>query len=119
DERTASPVQYYRKLPRDIAEGPVFIVDPMLATGGSAAKASGELRAIGCKRIQMICLVAAPEGIRRMHEADPNVKVNVAAIDEKLNERFFIVPGLGDAGDRIFGTACRLFAPPRAGVFAA
>ncbi|MFO0827899.1 MAG: uracil phosphoribosyltransferase [Phycisphaerales bacterium] len=105
DERTAKPVEYYRKLPRDVAEGPVFIVDPMLATGGSAAKAVADLRAIGCKQIQMICLVAAPEGIRRMQDADREVIVNTAAIDERLNERHFIVPGLGDAGDRIFGTA--------------
>ncbi|MDZ4829217.1 MAG: uracil phosphoribosyltransferase [Phycisphaerae bacterium] len=105
DEHTATPVEYYRKLPRDVAAGPVFLVDPMLATGGSAAKAVADLRSIGCKRLQMICLVAAPEGIRRMQDADPDVIVNAAAIDERLNERFFIVPGLGDAGDRIFGTA--------------
>ncbi len=105
DEATASPVEYYRKLPKDVSAGPVFIVDPMLATGGSAVKAVSDLRQIGCKRVQMICLVAAPEGLRRMAEADPEVMVNTAAIDEKLNERRFIVPGLGDAGDRIFGTA--------------
>lgn len=105
DERTAQPVEYYRKLPPDVAEGPVFLVDPMLATGGSAAKAVADLRSIGCKRIQMICLVAAPEGLRRMAQADAEVVVNAAAIDERLNERCYIVPGLGDAGDRIFGTA--------------
>jgi uracil phosphoribosyltransferase len=105
DERTASPVEYYRKLPKDVDAGPVFIVDPMLATGGSAARAVGDLRSLGCRVIQMICLVAAPEGLRRMAEADPGVVINAAAIDERLNERKFIVPGLGDAGDRIFGTA--------------
>lgn len=105
DEATASPVEYYRKLPRDVAAGPVFIVDPMLATGGSAAKAVADLRALGCRHVQMICLVAAPEGIRRMAEADDQLVVNVAAIDDRLNDRKFIVPGLGDAGDRIFGTA--------------
>lgn len=105
DEATATPVEYYRKLPRDVASGPVFIVDPMLATGGSAAKAVADLRSLGCKHVQMICLVAAPEGIRRMQAADDQLVVNVAAIDDRLNERKFIVPGLGDAGDRIFGTA--------------
>jgi uracil phosphoribosyltransferase len=105
DEATASPVEYYRKLPHDIASGPVFIVDPMLATGGSAAKAVADLRSMGCRSVQMICLVAAPDGIRRMREADEHLIVNVAAIDDRLNERKFIVPGLGDAGDRIFGTA--------------
>lgn len=105
DESTAKPVEYYRKLPSDIASGPVFIVDPMLATGGSAAKATIDLRSGGCRSIQMICLVAAPEGLRRMHEIDSDVIVNAAALDERLNERAFIVPGLGDAGDRIFGTA--------------
>lgn len=105
DERTATPVEYYRKLPRDVAEGPVFIVDPMLATGGSAAKAVADLRSLGCRSVEMICLVAAPEGLARMASADPELVVNAAAIDERLNERKFIIPGLGDAGDRIFGTA--------------
>ncbi len=105
DEATASPIEYYRKLPRDISAGPVFVVDPMLATGGSAAKAVADLRALGCDRVQMICLVAAPEGLRRMCGADPDLIVNTAAVDDRLNERKFIVPGLGDAGDRIFGTA--------------
>ncbi|MBL9147912.1 MAG: uracil phosphoribosyltransferase [Phycisphaerae bacterium] len=105
DESTAKPVEYYRKLPHDIAKGPVFVVDPMLATGGSAAKAIADLRDAGCSRIQMICLVAAPEGVRRLLAADKDVIVNTAALDERLNERSFIVPGLGDAGDRIFGTA--------------
>ncbi|MDZ4754888.1 MAG: uracil phosphoribosyltransferase [Phycisphaerae bacterium] len=105
DEATAMPVEYYCKLPRDVASGPVFIVDPMLATGGSAAKAVADLRSIGCAQIQMICLVAAPEGIRRMRECDSDVMVNTASVDERLNDRKFIVPGLGDAGDRIFGTA--------------
>jgi uracil phosphoribosyltransferase len=105
DEATASPVEYYRKLPRDVASGPVFVVDPMLATGGSAAKAVADLRALGCSHVQMICLVAAPEGLKRMCDADASLVVNTAAIDERLNERKFIVPGLGDAGDRIFGTA--------------
>jgi uracil phosphoribosyltransferase len=105
DETTASPVEYYRKLPRDIAAGPVLVVDPMLATGGSAIKAVSDLRSLGCNRVQMLCLVAAPEGLRRMCSADPDLIVNTAAIDDRLNERKFIVPGLGDAGDRIFGTA--------------
>jgi len=104
DEETSRPIEYYRKVPKDVADGPVFLVDPMLATGGSAAKAIEDLKAIGCTRIQLICLVAAPEGVRTVVEAHPDAVVSVAAIDEKLNELRYIVPGLGDAGDRIFGT---------------
>jgi len=104
DEETSRPIEYYRKVPKDVADGPVFLVDPMLATGGSAAKAIEDLKAIGCKRIQLICLVAAPEGVRTVIEAHPDAVVSVAAIDDKLNELRYIVPGLGDAGDRIFGT---------------
>lgn len=104
DEKTAKPVTYYSKLPPDIAIGPAIIVDPMLATGGSAVHAVEILKERGVKDIQLVCLVAAPEGVRAMHEAHPDVPLHIAAIDERLNERFYIVPGLGDAGDRIFGT---------------
>jgi uracil phosphoribosyltransferase len=104
DEASSRPVEYYRKLPKDVTAGPVFLVDPMLATGGSAVKAIEDLKAIGCTRIQLICLVAAPEGVRAVATAHPDAMLSVAAIDERLNEHHYIVPGLGDAGDRIFGT---------------
>lgn len=104
DEKTAKPVTYYAKMPVDIARGPAIVVDPMLATGGSAIHAVELLREKGVRDIQLVCLVAAPEGIRAMHAAHPDVMIHVASIDERLNERFYIVPGLGDAGDRIFGT---------------
>ena len=103
-EKTAKPVTYYAKMPADIANGPAIVVDPMLATGGSAVHAVALLREKGVRDIQLVCLVAAPEGIRAMQSAHPDVMIHVASVDERLNERFYIVPGLGDAGDRIFGT---------------
>jgi uracil phosphoribosyltransferase len=99
------PVEYYAKFPADIAEGPVLVIDPMLATGGSAAHAVGILKARGCADIKLICLVCAPAGVKRMLDAHPDVIVYAAALDRELNERGYILPGLGDAGDRIFGTA--------------
>lgn len=104
NEETHEPVVYYCKLPVDIQERKVVVTDPMLATGGSAVDAISMLKERGCKHIRMMCLVAAPEGIIRVHQAHPDVKIYVAAVDEKLNEDAYIVPGLGDAGDRIFGT---------------
>ena len=104
DEATAQPVTYYAKFPPNIADGPVILVDPMLATGGSAAHAVALLKERGCSDIRLVCLVAAPEGIAALHAAHPDLPIHVAAVDERLNERFYIVPGLGDAGDRIFGT---------------
>ena len=104
DPETAEPVEYYCKLPADCNEREVFVVDPMLATGGSASAAIQMLKDHGCTRIRMMCIIAAPEGIRRMQEEHPDVDLYVAALDEKLNDHCYIVPGLGDAGDRIFGT---------------
>jgi len=104
DEESLDPVSYYCRLPDDIAKGPVFLVDPMLASGGSAAAAVKVLRDLGCSDIRLICLVAAPEGVRAMHEAAPDVPVSTAALDRQLNEAGYILPGLGDAGDRMFGT---------------
>lgn len=104
DERSLLPVAYYSKYPGDIAAGPVLIVDPMLATGGSACHAVAELKLRNCTDIQLVCLVAAPEGVQRMLDTHPEVTVHVAALDRELNDRGYIMPGLGDAGDRIFGT---------------
>jgi uracil phosphoribosyltransferase len=104
DERTLRPTVYLKRLPRDIEAGPVILVDPMLATGGSASEAVHILRAAGAKDLRMICLVAAPEGIRRMGKDHPDLTIYTAAIDERLNEHGFICPGLGDAGDRMYGT---------------
>lgn len=104
DERTLQPAVYLRRLPRDLAAGPVILVDPMLATGGSAAEAVHILREAGATDLRMICLVAAPEGIRRMRQAHPDLTIYTAAIDRQLNEHGFICPGLGDAGDRMYGT---------------
>ncbi|MFM1805056.1 MAG: Uracil phosphoribosyltransferase [Planctomycetota bacterium] len=104
DEASAKPITYYAKFPPNMADGPVILVDPMLATGGSAAHAVSLLKEKGCGDIRLMCLVAAPEGIVALHKTHPELPIHVAAIDEKLNERFYIVPGLGDAGDRIFGT---------------
>ena len=98
------PVEYYCKLPKDIAERDVFVLDPMLATGGSAIDAIGQIKKRGAKHIKFIGLIAAPEGLKALHEAHPDVDIYVAAQDEKLNENGYIIPGLGDAGDRIFGT---------------
>ena len=104
DPETLKPIEYYCKLPADCAEREVFVVDPMLATGGSSVAAISMLKEHGCKNIHFMCIIAAPEGIRAMHEAHPDVDVYVGALDEKLNDHGYIVPGLGDAGDRIFGT---------------
>ena len=104
DPKTLKPVEYYCKLPQDIHEREMIIVDPMLATGGSAIAAIDVLKAKGAKNIKLVNLVAAPEGIREVQKYHNDVDIFVAAIDEKLNEHGYIVPGLGDAGDRIFGT---------------
>ena len=104
DPQTLAPVEYYCKLPEDCAEREVFVVDPMLATGGSAVEAIHMLKDRGVKNIRFMCIIAAPEGADAMKEAHPDVDVYIGALDEKLNEHGYIVPGLGDAGDRIFGT---------------
>ena len=101
---TLKPVEYYCKLPADCAEREVFVVDPMLATGGSAAEAIGEMKKRGCKHIKLMCIIGAPEGVQVMQTEHPDVDIYVAALDDHLNEHGYIVPGLGDAGDRIFGT---------------
>ncbi len=104
DPETHMPVEYYCKLPADSAEREVFVVDPMLATGGSASAAIQMLKDKGCKKIHFMCIIAAPEGVKVLQEAHPDVDIYIGALDEKLNENAYIVPGLGDAGDRIFGT---------------
>ena len=104
DEETLKPVEYFCKLPEDIAEREVIVVDPMLATGGSAIDAVTLLKNKGAKNLKLACLIGAPEGIKAFTEAHPDVDVFIASIDEKLNEKGYIVPGLGDAGDRLFGT---------------
>ena len=104
NEKTHEPVVYYCKLPEDINDRFVIVTDPMLATGGSSCDALQMLKDRGCTNIKLMCLVAAPEGIKKVQEAHPDVDIYVAAIDERLNENAYIVPGLGDAGDRIFGT---------------
>ncbi len=104
DPETHEPVEYYCKMPPDIAERDVLIVDPMLATGGSASAAISFLKNYGCKRITLMNIIAAPEGVAVIQKEHPDVDLYVAAVDEKLNEHAYIVPGLGDAGDRIFGT---------------
>ena len=104
DPKTLKPVEYYCKLPGDVEERTLIVVDPMLATGGSSAAALDLLKQKGAKSMILMCLVAAPEGIRLVNEAHPDVPVYVAAIDDHLNDKGYIVPGLGDAGDRIFGT---------------
>ena len=104
DPETLNPVEYYCKLPADIEERDVFVVDPMLATGGSAVDAISQLKKHGCKNIRFLCIIAAPVGLKRLQEAHPDVDSIVGSLDEKLNEIGYIVPGLGDAGDRIFGT---------------
>ena len=105
DEATLQPVTYYEKLPAAVSEGPVLLIDPMLATGGSACEAIRRLRSKGCRDLRLVCLVAAPPGVQRVHELDATIPIYTAALDEKLNERGYIVPGLGDAGDRLYGTA--------------
>lgn len=104
NEETLKPVIYLKRLPKDIDAGPVLMVDPMLATGGSSSAAVTILKQAGAKDVRMICLVAAPEGIRRMREDHPDLMIYAAAIDERLDERGYIHPGLGDAGDRMYGT---------------
>ena len=104
DPETAEPVEYYCKLPADCANREVFVVDPMLATCGSAVAALQMLKDKGVKNIRFMCIIAAPEGVKRLQEAHPDVDLFIGALDERLNEKKYIVPGLGDAGDRIFGT---------------
>ncbi|MDE5680506.1 MAG: uracil phosphoribosyltransferase [Lachnospiraceae bacterium] len=104
DPETLNPVEYYCKLPADCAEREVFVVDPMLATGGSSVAAIQMLKEKGCKNIHFMCIIAAPEGVEKMKAAHPDVDMYIGAMDEKLNDHGYIVPGLGDAGDRIFGT---------------
>ena len=104
DPETLEPVEYYCKLPADCAQREVFVVDPMLATGGSSVAAIKLLKARGCKNIHFMCIIAAPEGVERMKKEHPDVDIYIGSLDEKLNEHGYIVPGLGDAGDRIFGT---------------
>ena len=104
DPETLEPVEYYCKLPADCANREVFVVDPMLATGGSSSAAIQMLKDKGVKNIRLMCIIAAPEGVKKMQEDHPDVDVYIGALDDHLNEHGYIVPGLGDAGDRIFGT---------------
>ncbi|RBW68719.1 uracil phosphoribosyltransferase [Bacillus taeanensis] len=104
DPKTLKPVEYYVKLPKDVEEREFIVIDPMLATGGSAVEAINAIKKRGATNIKLMCLVAAPEGVEMMQEAHPDVDIYLAAMDEKLNEKGYIVPGLGDAGDRLFGT---------------
>jgi len=104
DEETKEPVPYYCKLPTDISNGPVLLIDPMLATGGSASHAATLLKEHGCEDVQMVCLVTSPEGVCRMKEDHPGLQIFTASLDRCLNGCGYILPGLGDAGDRIFGT---------------
>ena len=104
DEETLEPVEYYVKLPDDLEERDAIVLDPMLATGNSSAAAISEVKKAGARTVTLVCLVAAPPGIERVHDEHPDVHVVCAAIDRGLNERGFIVPGLGDAGDRLYGT---------------
>ena len=104
NEKTLQPVEYYCKLPTDIEERQVLVLDPMLATGGSAAAAIDFIKQRGAKRIKFVCIIAAPTGIEALRKAHPDVDVFCGSVDEKLNENGYIVPGLGDAGDRLFGT---------------
>jgi len=105
DEETLRPIDYYSNIPVEVRDGLVFVVDPMLATGGSAAAAINHLKGRGARRIRFVCLVAAPEGVRRLAELHPDVDVYTASLDRALDENAYILPGLGDAGDRSFGTA--------------
>ena len=104
DPETLEPVEYYCKLPTDVEERDLIVVDPMLATGGSASAAIGFLKQRGAKSIKLVCLIAAPEGIARLQREHGDVDIYAAAVDEKLNDHGYIIPGLGDAGDRLFGT---------------
>lgn len=104
DHETHQPVEYYCKLPKDVEDRQVIVTDPMLATGGSAAAAIDFIKQRGAKRIKLMCIIAAPEGVEAIVQAHPDVEIYIGALDEKLNENKYIVPGLGDAGDRLFGT---------------
>jgi uracil phosphoribosyltransferase len=104
DPVTLQPVEYYCKLPSDATERELIVLDPMLATGGSSSAAIRFLKERGCKNIKLVCLIGAPEGIHRVQSEHPDVDIYIAAVDEKLNDHGYIVPGLGDAGDRLFGT---------------
>lgn len=104
DPQTLKPVEYYAKLPADVEERDFIIVDPMLATGGSAVEAINSLKKRGAKSIKFMCLIAAPEGVKAIQDEHPDVDIYIAALDEKLDDHGYIVPGLGDAGDRLFGT---------------
>lgn len=104
DPDTLQPVDYYCKLPADASERDMLIVDPMLATGGSAVEGINVVKRAGCKNIKLVCLIAAPEGIQVVQKAHPDVDIFVASVDQCLNDHGYIVPGLGDAGDRLFGT---------------
>ena len=104
DPETHQPVEYYCKLPPDVQDRLTIVVDPMLATGGSASDAITMLKNRGCQTIRLMCLVAAPEGVQKVQKEHPDVEIYVAALDEKLNDHAYIIPGLGDAGDRLFGT---------------
>lgn len=104
DHETLQPVEYYCKLPSDIEQRQVLVLDPMLATGGSSSAAISFIKKRGAKNIRLVCVIGAPEGVKAVQEAHPDVDIYVAALDEKLNENGYIIPGLGDAGDRLFGT---------------
>jgi len=104
DPETLNPVEYYCKLPYDAAERDIFVLDPMLATGGSAVAAIQFIKDKGVSRIHFMCLIAAPEGVKKVQDAHPDVDIYIAALDERLNDHGYIVPGLGDAGDRLYGT---------------
>ena len=104
DEETLKPVDYYSKFPRTLKRSLVFLIDPMLATGGSASAAITFMKQKKAKQIRLVCLVAAPEGVRRINDDHPDVAIYTASVDRRLNRRGYILPGLGDAGDRIFGT---------------
>lgn len=104
NEETLKPVEYYSKLPLDVDKRDIIVIDPMLATGGSACDAIENLKAKGCNSIRLLSIIAAPEGIKKLSETHPDVNITVAQLDEGLNENSYIVPGLGDAGDRLFGT---------------
>jgi uracil phosphoribosyltransferase len=104
DETTFEPVEYFYKLPKDADQRQIFVVDPMLATGGSAVSAISQLKSRGITKIHFLCIIAAPEGVKHFQEVHPDVDIYIGALDERLNENGYILPGLGDAGDRIYGT---------------
>ncbi|MFD2615494.1 uracil phosphoribosyltransferase [Paenibacillus gansuensis] len=104
DPETLQPVEYYVKLPTDVQQRELIVIDPMLATGGSAIMAIEALKKRGCSQIKLMCLIAAPEGVKAVQEAHPDIDIYVAAVDDYLNDHGYIIPGLGDAGDRLFGT---------------